>query len=216
MMNISQIEALLDKYWSGESTLEEERLLKAYFASGDVDPRLRKFAPLFAALTAEQSVEYARPATVRNLGAHRFQWHQWAAAASVALLLAAGGWMMLRQGPKTAGAPQVVMVNEAPAERQTIITNETQPQQNQPVIETPQNNKVKRKYRAIVKSVKAVMASNRIDPAEKAEAEKAYAEVKAALALVSSKLGKGRKEASKSLNQLETIDKIFKKRSTEG
>jgi nitroimidazol reductase NimA-like FMN-containing flavoprotein (pyridoxamine 5'-phosphate oxidase superfamily) len=53
-----------------------------------------------------------------------------------------------------------------------------------------------------------------LTPQERAEAEKAYAEVKAALALVSSKLNKGRTEAAKNLNHLESLDKVFKKKKS--
>ncbi len=43
------------------------------------------------------------------------------------------------------------------------------------------------------------------------------AEIKAALALVSSKIGKGRREAAKGAIYLENVDKIFKKKpDTEG
>lgn len=42
------IDLLLDKYWEGESTLEEESLLKTYFQSDDVADDHLEFLPLFA------------------------------------------------------------------------------------------------------------------------------------------------------------------------
>jgi len=50
------------------------------------------------------------------------------------------------------------------------------------------------------------VAKQPIDP----EAEMAMEEIKAALALVSSKLNKGKKAAMKDLNRLEDLDKFIK------
>ena len=50
------IDTLLDRYWEGECTLEEERQLKAYF-SGPVAPEHRKYAPLFQAIASEQNIQ---------------------------------------------------------------------------------------------------------------------------------------------------------------
>ncbi|HMX41506.1 MAG TPA: hypothetical protein PKD78_14315, partial [Saprospiraceae bacterium] len=50
-----------------------------------------------------------------------------------------------------------------------------------------------------------------------AETRKALEEVRAALALVSAKLNKGRRAATKNLQQVETLDKFFKhKKESEG
>lgn len=43
--NINQI---LEKYWNGVTTLQEESTLKAYFADGDISEEHRDIAPLFA------------------------------------------------------------------------------------------------------------------------------------------------------------------------
>lgn len=48
--NIKRIEILLEKFWNGESTLEEEKLLEDYFAYCDrVEPGFRESAAYFAA-----------------------------------------------------------------------------------------------------------------------------------------------------------------------
>jgi hypothetical protein len=49
-------------------------------------------------------------------------------------------------------------------------------------------------------------------PELNAEEEAAMAEIKAALALVSSKIRKGRQEAAKGAVHLESVDRIFKKK----
>lgn len=47
LADIKRIEILLDKYWQGESTREEEALLKDYFTSDHVADHLTYIQPLF-------------------------------------------------------------------------------------------------------------------------------------------------------------------------
>ena len=55
-MRISNIDDLLEKYWEGETTLQEEQDIKAYFATGDVSPEHLEIAPLFGYFAKESSV----------------------------------------------------------------------------------------------------------------------------------------------------------------
>jgi hypothetical protein len=96
-MSYEQIKTLLDRYFEGETTLEEEAQLGAYFASADVDDRLKAYRPLFAFFRAEAAVEAPEmalpaatwPARLRRLSAYR----RWAAvAASAAIALAVWYW----------------------------------------------------------------------------------------------------------------------------
>lgn len=203
MKNFSDIQTLLDRYWEGETTLEEERALKAYFASGQVDERLRSVAPLFQALREEQTVQYTKPKTVELRPVH-FAWQKLAAAASVALLLAAGLWWwsgkeklvqeQIVEQPAT--PPQQILPQEKPVAEDTKIaaTEETKP----PVL--AKKTGIKRKKPATAKP---------LDP----ETEQAMEEIMAALALVSSKIKKGKQEAAKGAIHLEAVDKVFKKKS---
>ena len=47
MMNYTYIEQLLDRYWQGETTLEEERILKSFFEQNDVPESLKPYADYF-------------------------------------------------------------------------------------------------------------------------------------------------------------------------
>lgn len=47
-METREISVLIDKYWGGTSTLEEESQIKAYFNSDKVDDSLLELRPLFA------------------------------------------------------------------------------------------------------------------------------------------------------------------------
>ena len=50
------INQLLDKYWAGESTLEDEKYLATYFDSGQVDEAFKPFKPLFDYFDHERQV----------------------------------------------------------------------------------------------------------------------------------------------------------------
>ena len=47
-MDYKYIEQLLERYWEGETTLQEEAILRAFFSQPDMPAHLRKFQPLFS------------------------------------------------------------------------------------------------------------------------------------------------------------------------
>ena len=47
-MDYKYIEQLLERYWQGETTLQEEAILRAFFCQPDIPDHLRKYQPLFA------------------------------------------------------------------------------------------------------------------------------------------------------------------------
>ena len=46
-MDYKYINQLLDRYWQGETTLEEEQILRSFFSQLCVPEELAKFRPLF-------------------------------------------------------------------------------------------------------------------------------------------------------------------------
>ncbi len=46
--------SLLEKYWEGETSLEEEKMLRTYFNANDVAPDLLRYKPFFLYQKAEQ------------------------------------------------------------------------------------------------------------------------------------------------------------------
>ncbi len=46
-MDYNKIQTILDKYWNGETSIEEEKVLKQYFSGKAVDNRLEEYRPLF-------------------------------------------------------------------------------------------------------------------------------------------------------------------------
>ncbi len=55
-MEVNDINKLLDKYYNGDTTLAEERVLQRYFTSGHVAPELAEHIPLFAFNTSMQAM----------------------------------------------------------------------------------------------------------------------------------------------------------------
>ena len=53
-MDYKNIHQLLDKYWEGETSLDEEKTLKAYFNQEEVATDLQQFAPLFQYLNVAE------------------------------------------------------------------------------------------------------------------------------------------------------------------
>ena len=51
------IQKLMDKYWAGESSLEEEKLLKEFFAKEEVPVEWKAFQPLFAYLDTSEKIK---------------------------------------------------------------------------------------------------------------------------------------------------------------
>ncbi len=205
MKNFSDIQALLDRYWEGETTLEEERLLKEYFNSGHYDARFRNEAPLFQALRAEQNVQLVPSPKIVPLRPTVYSWKNMAAAASVALMIGAGAWWWSTQGTDI---------------QEQIVVQQQMPPQDTPGVQTPKNHPTlatrlvdapKTATPPKKRPRKAVRETQSVDP----EAEMAMEEIKAALALVSSKIRKGRHEAAKGAVHLENVDIMLKKK-TEG
>ena len=46
-MDYRYIEQLMERYWEGETTLQEESILRTFFSQLDIPENLRKFQPLF-------------------------------------------------------------------------------------------------------------------------------------------------------------------------
>lgn len=198
-MKYEEIHELLERYWEGETSLEEERKIKEYFHTGRIDERLRPLAPMFQAFKEEQEVKLASKAKTVTM---RPQMYQWATAASIALLLVAGWWMMRdeKQESAIAAAPGIgATQTEAP------IAAEQAPNAMVSVEKREAPKPLPRK--------KSTGNRQKQKPAIDPETARAMEEIKAALALVSSKLDQGRSEAVKGASLLETMEKVPKRKA---
>jgi hypothetical protein len=95
-MDYNKIRALLEKYWEGESSLEDEKLLRDFFVThtGDLPDDLRETAPLFRYFQLEQEREVPQPvARVVHLRKSR-PWQHWMKYAAVLLIMAGIGYSL--------------------------------------------------------------------------------------------------------------------------
>ena len=93
MKKESKISELLEKYWDGETSIEEERYLKGYFASGEVAEAHQPFSSLFSVIRTEQEVEMAPQTRVVSINRPRIM----SMAAAILVLICAGVWMLNRE-----------------------------------------------------------------------------------------------------------------------
>lgn len=207
MKQHTDIQELLDRYWEGETSLEEERRLREFFAAESIPEQFRQEAAFFRALRAEMSVELPVKAPVQlpRRGVQRY-WRLAAASVAFLLMAGAGWWWLARTGPS--GVPPVPAIAEHPAPPKPPAiprVADEQTQQAPAQVQKPRGNKP-RKHRP-------QPLWQTPPPAIEAETEQAVAEIKAALELISAKLNKGKKELGRGLNEVETLDKIIKKKS---
>ena len=96
-MELAKIESLLETYFDGNTTLEEESTLRNYFANEEVADHLAPYKSLFASLSvAKEEVsqrELQLPETARS---SRGMWYS--IAASVAIVLGVAGFMFSNSG----------------------------------------------------------------------------------------------------------------------
>lgn len=69
-MNIREVKLLIEKYFEGETTLQEEKKLKEFFSSSTVPAELEEFVPVFAYFSEEKkivstTVSQAKPVPAR-------------------------------------------------------------------------------------------------------------------------------------------------------
>ncbi len=50
-MNVKEIKQVVQKYFEGETTLEEERMLEAYFQSEEIEAELKEYAEFFGGIS---------------------------------------------------------------------------------------------------------------------------------------------------------------------
>ncbi len=189
------IDQLLESWLNAETSLEEERALRAYFRQPRIAPEHRPFVPLFQAIAAEKAIV----APARKVpGAHtpRMFTYRLAAAAAVLLLLSAGWYWW----PRHATQPVAVGLAQAHQPEDQAAAPPDQPQH--PATTQP----------APADKPRSRAARKRTAPApSQAEQEAAMAEIKQALNLLSAKLNKGTHEARKTIRPLQQLDKSLNK-----
>lgn len=111
-MDFNKIKALLDQYFEGETSLQEEALLQQYFRGSDVHPSLQSYQPLFQLFDKERERKLDAAFDARLLAQLKsnetprirvVSMRTWMLRVAAVLVLAAGVWWLL---PKMQPAAQ--------------------------------------------------------------------------------------------------------------
>ncbi|SEC87988.1 hypothetical protein SAMN04489761_3851 [Tenacibaculum sp. MAR_2009_124] len=85
-MELANIEKLLEKYLNAETTLSEEKILEAYFISGEVAPHLEEYSFMFNYFKQSKNEKFTKTIQLKPEKTSRMNWKWLSVAASVVLL----------------------------------------------------------------------------------------------------------------------------------
>ena len=73
-MELKLVEQLLEKYFQGETTIAEEKQLKAYFSSNDVAPHLAKYQSLFGYFETQKETQFEQKLPLQSRKQNTVKW----------------------------------------------------------------------------------------------------------------------------------------------
>ena len=215
MMEHTKIEGLLERYWEGETTLTEERQLKHYFQSGNIDDRFKDVAPLFQTLSVAQQITAPvslgtsiQPVAMQV--SYSKNWLRIAAAAVVVGVLSTTYWWLTSKPQDT----NEVVQTETPKASTPMVEQPKAPESTKdlvvvaPVEPTKSIKTFKKRYKKPNVPVDMPAQPQQIDSGDQeeytaAETQQAMEELKAALAILSAKMNKGKQDIAKPLSKVD-------------
>ncbi len=109
-MDTKTVQALLEKYFDGSTSVEEEKALFAYFSEGESDPSLESYRLQFQLMANNREPVHANPDfearlsdMILSLDEKPYRYHlryrlvRYAVAASIALLVGITGYMFMQK-----------------------------------------------------------------------------------------------------------------------
>ncbi|MBU0941401.1 MAG: hypothetical protein KKD36_08220 [Bacteroidetes bacterium] len=96
-MELSKIKQLINKYLEGQSSLEEETILRNYFASEVIDSTLQEYQPIFNYYTTAKDIKSLKEHPALPLIQTNKKIRTWISiAASIIVFLGAGTYLFLQ------------------------------------------------------------------------------------------------------------------------
>jgi len=90
-MTTEQIKGLLEKYWAGDTSSEEESVLKSFFSGESVPEELKSYKPLFLWKTNQLQLKGNRELKIESERSSDSQWYSFLkTAASILLVITLG------------------------------------------------------------------------------------------------------------------------------
>lgn len=178
-MTVIEVKQLIEKYFEGDTTLQEEALLADYFAGNNIADELKQYQPLFKFFATEKQIILSQSTTNDILKLTQRQKGQQEVSNGLKAKRGGGGFSAgnLSLWWRAAAAVLIIGVSSY------LITTRFESVKNRSLAE---NNRIKI-----------------YDESE--EAEKALEEVQAALALVSKKMKKGTDQTTEGMKKVKRI-----------
>ena len=85
-MELANIEKLVVKYENAETTLQEEKILRDYFNSGNVAPHLEEYQMMFVYFQNSQDITYNKSIQLTPVSSRKLNWKWMSVAASIVLI----------------------------------------------------------------------------------------------------------------------------------
>lgn len=109
-MELHTIEKLVEKYFSGETSIAEEKLLKEYFSSPDVAPHLEQYRTVFGYFSQAKQEQFSKTVPLQPGKQNYVGWIS--VAASVAVL--SGMLYFMNQQPEQSESTSDLGTYESP------------------------------------------------------------------------------------------------------
>lgn len=120
-MELNKIENLLDKYFDGNTSIDEENILKTYFAQSSVPAHLQDYKAMFNYFATNKEAISTKPIQVKTKKTWRVNWLM---ASAAALLLFISVYTFLPKEPTDAEIKEAqIAFNETKKAFQLISDN---------------------------------------------------------------------------------------------
>jgi len=99
----SIISRLVEKYYAAESNLDEEAILKSYFAQENIAPSLQSHSAIFRSLNRMGNVAFTKPLQMPKTGNKKVNiiHLNWLKVAAAAVFFVVGGYFVLQHNTQT-------------------------------------------------------------------------------------------------------------------
>ncbi|HPF10530.1 MAG TPA: hypothetical protein PKW08_01395 [Flavobacteriaceae bacterium] len=120
-MELAKIETLLEAYFEGNTTLQEETQLQAFFASADVPTHLEPYAPLFVGLKISRDEQLVKPLVLPKTN-NRSNFWKWSIAATIAVILGVFGFLYFQDDGLTKEQQEALMAYNKAKEAMLLLS----------------------------------------------------------------------------------------------